>query len=530
MVKGKRNMMKYVADYCYVDSKETKLFTVVLLPNATDKFPVVIVRNPYVDKFENEKEENIAIEYLNENKEWLNRGYAVVIQHCRGRGKSEGDCIPYINEKEDGLNLQEWIRKQSFYNGEIFLKGVSYLTSVHYATAPFADDIKGAVFGVQDSERYNICYRNGFLKKALHGSWYVKMYKAKSHMKKNYTIGSFDMLPMKDFTKTVFGESAEDFDEMLKAPNPDHEFWKTRFGGNDARNATNNVKFPVLFTTGFYDIYTGGIFDMWGKMSEKSRNMSALVVSPYDHSDGCDSQNSIVFPSGKKAEKFGKLYEIEWFDFIRGKNQSPFKTGEITYYNLFKNCWQTDKFLDSKDCMDIALGDSEVSYVYNPYDAPTFKGGLSANFGGTVFQDKPNSRHDIIYVYTDPFEEDVCVKGKMSAKLTVKSDCEDTCFYIRLSIEKEGGDYGLRDDITSLCYQLREYKPDSVVELKFDFDEHAFLIKKGERLRIDISSADNEHYVRHTNQKGLYSEQTTAKIAHNTVYLQKSFLSLPVDK
>ena len=63
--------------------------------------------------------------------------------------------------------------------------------------------------------------------------------------------------------------------------------------------------------------------------------------------------------------------------------------------------------------MDIALGDSEVSYVYNPYDAPTFKGGLSANFGGTVFQDKPNSRHDIISVYTTPFEEDVCVKGKM---------------------------------------------------------------------------------------------------------------------
>ncbi|MBQ4527699.1 MAG: hypothetical protein II998_06480 [Clostridia bacterium] len=49
-------------------------------------------------------------------------------------------------------------------------------------------------------------------------------------------------------------------------------------------------------------------------------------------------------------------------------------------------------------------------------------------------------------------------------------------------------------------------------------------------MRIDISSADNAHYVRHTNQNGLYSEQTTAKIAHNTVYLQNAFLSLPVDK
>ena len=171
-----------------------------------------------------------------------------------------------------------------------------------------------------------------------------------------------------------------------------------------------------------------------------------------------------------------------------------------------------------------------MSYVYNPFDAPTFKGGLSRAFGGTVYQDKPNSRHDIVSLYSEPFEKDTCVKGKMSAELTVKSDCQDTCFYIRLSIEKENGDYGLRDDITSLCYQLGDYKPDSVVTLKFDFDEHAFLIGKGERLRIDISSADNAHYVRHTNQKGLYSEQTTAKTAHNTVYLQKSSLTLPVVK
>lgn len=138
-------------------------------------------------------------------------------------------------------------------------------------------------------------------------------------------------------------------------------------------------------------------------------------------------------------------------------------------------------------------------------------------------------RYDIISVYSDPFKDDVYAKGKMSAKLTVKSDCEDTGYYVRVSIEKENGDYGLRDDITSLCYQLGTYVPYSVVELDFNFDEHAFLIKRGERLRIDVSSADNEHYVRHTNQKGLYSKQTTAKIAHNTVYLQGSYLTLPVE-
>ena len=118
----------------------------------------------------------------------------------------------------------------------------------------------------------------------------------------------------------------------------------------------------------------------------------------------------------------------------------------------------------------------------------------------------------------------------MLAKFRVSSDCEDTCFYVRISIEKEHGDFGLRDDITSLCYQIGDYVPNTLVDLTFRFDEHAFLIKKGEHLRVDIASANAEHYVRHTNQKGLYIEQSTAKIAHNTVYLHDSTLILPISR
>ena len=511
----------------YVPSGGTRLFTAVLLPDGSGKFPCVVVRNPYVDALEDITEEEICEKYLGEHSEFLARGYAVVYQHCRGRGKSGGDCIPYINEREDTRSLYAWIRLQPFYNGELFLKGGSYTTSVHYCAAPFDDDVKGAVFGIQDCERYNICYRNGFLKKALHGNWYVGMYKAKSGMKKHYTAGSFETLPLNLFTQTVFGESAADFDEMLRSPRPTDPFWATLAGGADARDAVKHARFPILFTTGFYDIYTGGIFDMWNAMDEASRLCSALVVSPYDHGDRCNENNGICFPDGTRISHFGENYELDWFDHIRQGTPSPFKTGEVTYYSLFENRWRADSF-EASTSFALPLGKEEITYTYNPFDPPTFKGGLSANFGGGVFQDKPSSRHDIVSVYTAPFERDVFVKGKMSAKLTVRSDCEDTCFYVRVSIEKEGGDFGLRDDITSLCYQLGNYEKGSWAELAFRFDEHAFLVKKGERLRVDIASASAGHYVRHTNQKGLYSEQTTAKIAHNTVCLASSELTLPV--
>ena len=111
-------MIKYTGSYEYIESCGNKLFTAILLPDKTGKFPVVIMRNPYVNAFEDAKEDDIVLEYLNEYKPWLENGYAIVFQHCRGRGKSDGDCIPYINEHEDGIALQEWVRKQNFYNGE----------------------------------------------------------------------------------------------------------------------------------------------------------------------------------------------------------------------------------------------------------------------------------------------------------------------------------------------------------------------------------------------------------------------------
>ncbi|MEE1198011.1 MAG: hypothetical protein U0K54_02565 [Acutalibacteraceae bacterium] len=139
--------------------------------------------------------------------------------------------------------LQEWVRHQDFYNGEIYLVGGSYTAAIHYVTAPFADDIKGAVFRVKDTERYNCNYRNGFFKMGLHGGWYVNMYKRKTMPTKNYTEESFNMLPLSNFSKTVFGESAPDFDAILAHPNHDDDFWNTRYGGGE----TSPICAMILF-------------------------------------------------------------------------------------------------------------------------------------------------------------------------------------------------------------------------------------------------------------------------------------------
>ena len=512
----------------YISIDNAELFTVVCLPDEKEKFPTVIMRSPYVDGEEFLSEEEICQNKLKEFDCWIRSGYAVVFQHCRGRGKSTGDCVPYIFEREDGLFLQDWIRQQPFYNGELYLCGASYDSSVHFVTAPFAEDIKGAVLSVQDCERYNCNYRNGFYKTGLHGGWYVDMYKKKSITNKNYTDDSFNMLPLSDFSKTVFGENAEDFDEILKHPDKNDEFWATRYGGGEAHNAIKHADIPILLTTGFYDIYTGGVFDMWNSLDSKTKSKSALAVHPFDH--GCHGENQpINFQNGNINKEFGNFI-VNWFDSIRGKCASPFQKGKVTYYKLFENIWCCDDFCGAKQYQKIRLGEGAVSYEYNPDNPATFKGGLSTNFGGNAWQDKPNLREDIITLYTSEFTKDTFVKGKMRANLLVKSNCEDTCFYMRLSLCKAEGDYGLRDDINQISNFCSDYLPETEIKMDFSFDEHAFVIKKGEKLRIDISSSALPHYVRHTNNKGLFSEQKNTKTAINTVVLDKSFVEIPISE
>ena len=501
------------------------LFTAVLLPEETGTFPIVIERSPYVDAQENMTDEAVGEALLTQFADFLDHGFAVVWQHCRGTGKSAGEFCAYVNERADGLALRAWLRGQPFYNGEFYLAGGSYLSTVHLVTAPFEPDVKAAALFVQDSERYNVCYRNGFFKLGLHGNWFVGNYHKKQlRDTKKITPDIWMCLPLTDLPMQVFGEACPNLDATFRAPDRSDPYWLTHEGGADSRGALDHAGIPILLRASFYDIYTGGLFDMWNAMSPETRAMSAMVVTPNDHGD-----NPKYFENSRIDHIAGANYARRWFEAVRGGTEPPVPRGKLTYYRLFEDRWDTAEFLGADRTMRVPLGTKTVSYTYDPENPPSFRGGLSACFGGAEYQDKPGLRDDIVTVWSAPFAADTFVAGKMKARLAVSSDCEDTCFYIRVSLETAAGDFGLRDDIRSIVYERGDYTPGETAALDFLFDEHAFLVKAGQRLRIDIASADAAHYVRHTNMRGLYAVQTEAKAARNTVELGKSWLELPVE-
>ena len=70
------------------------------------------------------------------------RGYARVVQDCRGRFASEGEYRAFIDDMDDGYDTVEWIAAQPWSNGKVGMIGGSALgiTANHGAMsgAPFS--------------------------------------------------------------------------------------------------------------------------------------------------------------------------------------------------------------------------------------------------------------------------------------------------------------------------------------------------------------------------------------------------------
>ena len=506
-----------------------RLYTYGALPPEGETSGIVFRRNPYVQ----EKPVDMAA-YALSRRNTLKRGYAYVEQHVRGTGMSEGAWVPYESEREDGLAMLDWLRRLPHYGGEIFLSGGSYLSSVHFSyldTNP--PDVKGSALFVQDVNRYNVAYRNGFFKIGLHGGWFVKGYRKKDKSLSRNGGVTFADFPLAAFSRRYWGEAVPALDNVLRHPRPDDPFWRSCEPGSgaDYLNAISSSTMPILLRTAFYDIYTDGVCEMWRGMTAKRRSNCALIIDAYNHRGQAEKWAKGTlgeFPGGSRA--YTDVSDLDWFDYCRtGKPVANAQPGKTRYFALWENAWKEEpELVDGEGKVRLALGAGARTWVYDPKrPLPQFPGSGGIAFGGMQLQPPPNFRDDVVSFVLPPIEERLDVRGRMTAELAVASDCEDTCFYVRVSVDKGDGKwYLLRDDITSLSFAGGPYNPGEERKVSFRFADHAFRLEKGDVLRVDVSSA-NSQFAPHPNVIGDAFACSSPKVAHNTVYPERSFIQLP---
>jgi putative CocE/NonD family hydrolase len=87
--------------------------------------PTLLVHNPYGEQSGRSLPVVPALE----------AGFALVIQHCRGRGSSDGEFSPWVDEPADGADTVAWITAQPWSNGKVAGWGLSYTAGTALRTA-----------------------------------------------------------------------------------------------------------------------------------------------------------------------------------------------------------------------------------------------------------------------------------------------------------------------------------------------------------------------------------------------------------
>ena len=511
---------KFTVTETYFEMNDgVKLYTRIAVPKGIDKCPLVFMRSPY----ENALSVPFNPDVYNDNQ-FLISGYAFIFQHVRGKGGSEGHCIPYKAEREDGLRSLEIIRTLPFYNGEIYLYGASYLASAHMAyLVPTPKDIKGACLLIQTDKNFIRTYRNGCNYKFSNLSWWLQMI---NHRYPDLKIEDPVKRPYKDIMKRLVGKDIPEYTGTLM--NTTFEgFWET--AQNPA--VAEHLDIPVLFVDGWFDFYLEGMFDMWRRVPEKTKEISSMIVGPWGHAYEVCGHTNYPMENGDIPQDFC----VKWFDSIRNRTEFPYsKKGKINYYSTGSDRWIESDFPSSPKEMKRlyfnkkSLSDTEQitgksSFTYNP-DEP-----LDYFYYDCIRKAKPVDicRGKMLAFESAPFDKDTDIYGNIRWHINVSTDCEDTAFFIRIYLVENGDAYNLTETITSLSHICPDYKENDICTIDLNLPPCGFTVKKGASIRAVISS-DGGVYVPHANVKGHWAEVTETRIARNTVYMEDSFIELPL--
>lgn len=99
------------AKECFIELPDgVKLYAKIHRPAMDGKWPVILMRNPYVSN------EMIIDPVIGPT--FAKYGYALVDVNVRGAIKSEGEWLPFKHEREDGRAVIDWIAAQQWCDGE----------------------------------------------------------------------------------------------------------------------------------------------------------------------------------------------------------------------------------------------------------------------------------------------------------------------------------------------------------------------------------------------------------------------------
>jgi putative CocE/NonD family hydrolase len=536
-------------------SDGVRLKTHVWLPDGEGPWPAMFVRNPYVDGSDSGDPSLL---------QFVRYGYAVVLQECRGRGKSEGVWEPYANERQDGSDALRWLVSQPWQDGNIGLYGGSYLGFTQWIVADcLPPEVKTMYVCVMGTDLQRFAYMNGMFRHDIYTSWSLTNagvdWAGRDMGEVAYEAYSYR--PQAGMDLALLGRKLDWYNGFVTHPAPGDPYWEEGVPGM-LKSIPAKVNVPVCLVGGWFDIALDTMFESFLGLREDIREKSRFVVGPWTHSIA--PAGDLEYPNGwMDGTNGGTKAVLAWFDHTLKGMPYPVELGVVHAYTIGESAWQDWKkwppqsrkkmlYLSGDSGLSEALSNTEsarsASFIYDPND-PVVTVGSSCllNVYGyepywpknaCVKQPEPGYRQDVISFVSEPLELPIRIAGNVSVTLYVGSTAEDTAFTVKLmEVFPNGEAYNIVDGITSLAFRNGAteplgYAPGAIERIRIELWSIAWRVNSGSRIRLDVSSSNYPAYHAHPNVAGNWSLQENVREAWQTLYWGASFPSfveLPID-
>nr|WP_225952433.1 CocE/NonD family hydrolase [Mycobacterium sp. OAS707] len=551
----------------------------VYRPRTADPVPVILMRTQY-----GKSGAQVTPERYQPPDWFASHCYLVVIQDVRGQGTSGGTFSEFTNDMADGYDSVEWAAALPGSNGKVGMYGSSYVGATQWLAAVAAPPHLVTIAPANTASDYydGWTYEGGEFRLAFVQPWAIGSLALGAAKNRGDHVAVDELTAAEaDPTRWMNFRPFKDLPPMQPqnpAVAPWYFDWIRHSARDDfwtkvsIRDRYASVKVPVLDFEGWYDAFlAGGVENFTGMVanggSDSARANQRLVIGPWDHVNWGrpDSQPApLLHDIGAVGDSPINDVMLEWFDhFLKGQNNGAATGPRVDYFVMGADKWKsatkwplpqtkwTTFYLSGPGGIADRKGQLVTSapgaqppdtYTYDPaFPAPSLGGhsccGASSGPQGPFDQVPVEQRSDVLVYDGGPLSSDTEVTGPVTVRLWAQSSAPDTDFTAKLTVAKpDGSVINLNNGILRTAFRDSLATPTPTVpgrpyEYRVQIWPTSYEFRKGDRIRLEISSSDYPQFAPNPNTGAPFGENAAVQTAVQTILhdaAHPSAITLPV--